>query len=51
MTCFFFGGVIGSASSGFVFEIAGWPGVAWLGGMFGGIALLYWLTELGTRRV
>jgi len=51
MTCFFFGGVIGSASSGFVFEIAGWPGVAWLGGMFGGIALLYWLTELWTRRV
>ena len=50
MTCFFFGGVIGSASSGYVFELDGWPGVAWLGGMFGGIAFLYWLTELGTRR-
>ena len=51
MTCFFFGGVIGSASSGYVFELAGWPGVAWLGGTFGGLAFLYWLTELGTRRV
>ena len=48
MTCFFFGGVIGSASSGYVFEIAGWPGVSWLGGMFGGIAFLFWLTEIGT---
>jgi len=45
MTCFFLGGVIGSASSGYVFELGGWPGVSWLGGMFGGIALLYWLTE------
>ncbi len=51
MTCFFFGGVIGSASSGYVFELAGWPGVAWLGGMFGGIAFLYWLTELRTHGV
>lgn len=45
MTCFFFGGVLGSASSGYVFQLAEWPGVAWLGGMFGGIAFLYWLTE------
>ncbi len=51
MTCFFFGGVIGSASSGYVFELAGWPGVSWLGGMFGGIAFLYWLTELRIRDV
>jgi predicted MFS family arabinose efflux permease len=51
MTCFFLGGVIGSASSGYVFELAGWPGVSWLGGMFGGIAFLYWLTELVPRRV
>jgi len=48
MTCFFFGGVIGSASSGYVFQFAEWSGVAWLGGAFGGIAFLYWLTELGT---
>ncbi len=46
MTCFFFGGVIGSALSGYVFQLAGWTGVAWLGGVFGGIAFLYWLTEL-----
>ncbi len=45
MTCFFLGGVIGSASSGYVFELAGWPGVSLLGGMFGGIAFVYWLTE------
>ncbi|MBM9518461.1 MFS transporter [Desulforhopalus vacuolatus] len=51
MTCFFFGGVIGSASSGYVFEFGGWSGVSWLGGMFGGIAFLYWLTELRNCRV
>ncbi len=51
MTCFFFGGVVGSASSGYMFELSGWPGVALLGGTFGGISFLYWLTELGTRRV
>ena len=51
MTCFFFGGVIGSASSGYMFELSGWPGVALLGGTLGGISFLYWLTELGTRRV
>ena len=50
MTCFFFGGVIGSASSGYAFELAGWLGVSWLGGIFSGIAFLYWLTELGNRR-
>jgi len=46
MTCFFFGGVLGSASAGYMFEFGGWTGVMWLGGMFGGIAFLYWLTEL-----
>ncbi len=51
MTCFFFGGVVGSASSGYMFELSEWPGVALLGGTFGGISFLYWLTELGTRRV
>jgi len=45
MTCFFFGGVVGSASSGYVFEIGGWSAVSWLGGSFGAIAFLYWLTE------
>ena len=48
MTCFFFGGVVGSASSGYVFEYAGWSGVSWLGGLFGGAAFLYWLTEFKT---
>lgn len=51
MTCFFSGGVIGSASAGYVFEFGGWSGVSWLGGTFGGIAFLYWLTELRTCRV
>jgi predicted MFS family arabinose efflux permease len=51
MTCFFLGGVIGSASSGYVFEYGGWQGVMWLGGIFGSISFLYWLTELGTRRM
>ena len=45
MTCFFFGGVVGSASSGYVFEFGGWSGVSWLGGAFAGMAFLYWLTE------
>ena len=51
MTCFFLGGVVGSASSGYVYQFVGWPGVAWLGGIFGGIAFLYWTTEFRTRRV
>ena len=51
MTCFFFGGVIGSASSGYVFQFGGWPGVMLLGGILGGIAFLYWLTELRTCHV
>jgi predicted MFS family arabinose efflux permease len=49
MTCFFFGGVVGSASSGYVFEIGGWSGVSWLGGAFGLVAFLYWLTEFRTK--
>jgi len=48
MTCFFFGGVVGSASSGYVFEFGGWPGVACLGGIFGVLAFLYWLSEPST---
>lgn len=50
MTCFFFGGAIGSASSGYVFDLAGWSGVMFLGGLFGCIAFAYWVTELGTSR-
>lgn len=49
MTCFFCGGAVGSALSGHVFQIAQWPGVSWLGGLFGGIAFLYWLTEVRAR--
>lgn len=43
MTAFFFGGVVGSASSAYVFGFAGWTGVCWLGGAFGAIAFAYWL--------
>ncbi len=43
MTVFFFGGVIGSASSAYVYGFAGWTGVCWLGGAFGAIAFAYWL--------
>ena len=50
MTCFFFGGVVGSASSGYVFEFGGWPGVSWLGGSFGALAFLYWLTEFSAKK-
>ncbi|WP_435235850.1 MFS transporter [Psychromonas sp. PT13] len=49
MTCFFFGGVVGSASSGYVFEFGGWSGVSWLGGAFGALAFLYWLTEFSGK--
>ena len=43
MTSFFFGGVVGSASSAYVFGFAGWAGVCWLGGGFGALAFIYWL--------
>ena len=49
MTSFFFGGVVGSASAGYVFEFGGWSGVSLLGGSFGVIAFLYWLTEFRTK--
>lgn len=44
MTCFFAGGVVGSALAAWIYSAAGWTGVAWLGGGFGGLAFLYWLT-------
>lgn len=43
MTTFFLGGVIGSATSAWVYGFAGWTGVCWLGGIFGGVAFTYWL--------
>lgn len=43
MTTFFLGGVVGSAASAWVYGFAGWSGVCWLGGAFGGIAFAYWL--------
>ena len=49
MTSFFFGGVVGSASAGYVFEFGGWSGVSLLGGSFGVVAFLYWLTEFTTK--
>ncbi|MGA7965473.1 MAG: MFS transporter [Gammaproteobacteria bacterium] len=48
MTCFFAGGVIGSALAASLYGVAGWTSVAWLGGSFGGLAFLYWLTEFRT---
>lgn len=48
MTCFFAGGVIGSALAAWTYGFAGWTGVAWLGGGFGGLAFLYWLTGFRT---
>lgn len=50
MSCFFLGGVVGSAATGYIYKFAGWTGVAWLGGSFGGIAFLFWLTEIPGRR-
>ncbi|MGH8270964.1 MAG: MFS transporter [Gammaproteobacteria bacterium] len=50
MTCFFLGGVIGSAAAGYMYKYAGWTGVAWLGGAFGAVAFLFWLTEFPSRR-
>ena len=38
MTSFFFGGVVGSASAGYVFEFGRSSGVSLLGGSFGVIA-------------
>lgn len=43
MASFFFGGVVGSASSAYVFGFAGWTGICWLGGTFGALAFAYWL--------
>jgi len=50
MTCFFLGGVIGSVLTGYLYQLAGWSAVAWLGAAFGGVAFLFWLTEPGTSR-
>lgn len=47
MTCFFFGGVLGSAGAAYMYDFSGWPGVAWLGGGFGTAGLLMWMTEPG----
>jgi predicted MFS family arabinose efflux permease len=49
MTCFFFGGVLGSAGAAYMYGLAGWTGVAWLGGSFGAAGFLFWLTEGGKR--
>ncbi len=49
MTTYFLGGAIGSAGSALIYERAGWPGVAALGGGFIALALLLWLTEFRKR--
>lgn len=51
MTCFFFGGVLGSASAAYMYGFAGWTGVAWLGGGFGAAGFLMWLTEPRPRTI
>jgi len=45
MTCFFLGGVGGSAGAAFVFELGGWTAVAILGATLGAAAFTFWLTE------
>lgn len=45
MTCYFAGGAVGSASSAWLYSLAGWQGAAGLGGAFGLVGLLFWLTE------
>lgn len=46
MTCFFFGGVVGSAGATCAYQLAQWPGVAALGEAVGTAGFLFWLTEL-----
>jgi predicted MFS family arabinose efflux permease len=50
MTTYFIGGAIGSATSAFAFQQAGWTGVCLTGGVYGAIALIYWLTGLHRKR-
>ncbi len=45
MTCYFGGGVIGSALASFVYSAAGWAGVSWLGAAIGALACLLWLVD------
>lgn len=50
MVSYFIGGALGSATSAAIFDIAGWHGVAVLGGAYVLLALLAWLTELRPAR-
>ena len=50
MTTYFLGGALGSATSATIYAVAGWSGVAALGAVFVGLALLLWLTELARNR-
>ena len=45
MTFYFAGGALGSASSAYLYSIAGWSGAAALGGLFSLAGLLFWATE------
>lgn len=46
MTSYFVGGALGSATSAAAYGSFGWLGVCAIGGSYGAIALLIWLTEL-----
>ena len=48
MTCYFLGGAVGSAGAAYLYEIAGWAGACALGGGFGLLGVLFWITEWRT---
>jgi predicted MFS family arabinose efflux permease len=50
MTANFTGGAIGSAAGSIAWGQDGWTGVCIVGVVVDGIALAFWLTELGARR-
>jgi predicted MFS family arabinose efflux permease len=50
MATFFGGGALGSALGGWIYAQGGWSATTWLGFAFPALALLYYFTELRTRR-
>ncbi|MCS4505478.1 putative transporter [wastewater metagenome] len=45
MTCYFLGGAAGSAAAAYLYVLGGWTGACALGGAFGVLGVLFWLTE------
>jgi predicted MFS family arabinose efflux permease len=50
MTCYFIGGVVGSALASVVYAADGWTGDSLLGAAFGGCTLLLWAWQAWGRR-